>query len=309
VKQLFIIPFFILLAAICSCKKDNPVAAKVSPGGDDSSTVYYQLNTLGLHQPRSGEYFILWTKTSPDTTWEVIAPLKIIYTSPEDSTMMVGKFLLNRSLDSIRDVLVTVEQSNTPQKPGLVLCKENFRNLDSSKKLLTFSLESKSVLGDFYPLLGNIVFTSKSSDPLAYTHEFYLMNFSVSDYKPSLQSLPATPQGWEYGLWVADTNFTPHEYFFYGLFSTPTGHDSDSTNDFFSFPGGSKPQQMNMPSGNIIVTLEPLLYGDQLKYHGPSPFTLLQFNRIRDIQKDSNYQMTNVSEHGVPSGSITFRRY
>ncbi len=307
-KLLLIILCIFFLFAAQSCQKDNPVTAK-PPIAIDSSTVNYQVTALGIHALRANEFYVLWLKIAPDTNWKMIAPLAIIYTDSKDSATMVGKFTFTKSLDSLQDALITLEQTANPMFPGMQLAVAGTHFLDTTKKYLTIALDSKPVLGDFSSLQGGLVFTSTSSDSLAYNHEFYLMNLQGVNKTPSIQSLPLPPQGWEYGLWATDNNFTPHENFFYGLFSTPIGHDSDSTNDFYPFPGGWKPQQMNLPTGNIIVTLEPLFYGDQLKYKGASPFTLLQFNRIRFIDKDKNYPMTNVSGRGIPSGVITFRKY
>jgi hypothetical protein len=180
---------------------------------------------------------------------------------------------------------------------------------DSSKKRIIANFDSKNILGDSSSLQGGLVFTSTSSDTLAYKHEFYLMSYRSSSYNPSILSLPIPPSGWKYGLWAVDSNFTPHQSFLYGLFSSPIGHDNDSINDFFPYPGGSKPQRMDMPSGSIIVTLEPEFYGDQLKFIGCSPFTLLRFDRMKYTQKNVNYPMRNMASEGIPGGWIVLNKY
>ena len=295
--------------AVEGCKKDNPVSTtdttkKPLP---DSNTIYFVINELGMRSLRAGEHYQLWLKIAPDTSWKSIKQLIISYTSPEDTAVMVGSLSNSKALDSINSALISIEQTNTSATPTFPLLEaHNF--IFDHKKLLIASMDHSSALGDYSGLQGSLVFTSKSIDSLAYTHEFYLMNLAGGMQTASLLSLKPPPEGWRYGIWAEDTNFSPHEYFFYGLFSTPIGHDSDSSKDFYPFPGGWKPQQMNIPSGSIIVTLEPLLYGDSLKYKGPSPFTLLNFNRIRFIEKNKNYPMTNVSSHGLPSGTIIFRK-
>ncbi len=309
--KIFALIFFLcIFFSAEGCKKDNPVSSQKSPPPYDSTTVYYLARIFGVQPLRSYEFYVLWTKILPDTSWQMIAPLTVSSSNADGSVVMVGKFSSKEPLDSLKDVLMTLEQTPAPLIPGLPIVHGGIFYLDSAKKQVTTSLDSKSTLGDFSALNGGLVFTSPLSDSLAYTHEFYLMNLLGLKQSPSLLSLNIPPQGWKYGLWAIDLQFTPHEYFFYGLFSTPEGHDSDSANDHYPYPGGWKPQQMNMPSGSIIVTLEPIFYGDSLKFKGPSSFTLLQFNRIQFIEKDKNYPMENVSLLGVPrSGTITFNKY
>jgi len=227
-----------------------------------------------------------------------------------DSTVVVGKFLLNISPDSITDALVTLQPPNHPNliMDYPILEAHNFI-YDAPTKTTISSFVSKNILGDYSALQGGLVFTSKMTDSLAYTHEFYLMNYTDSSQTASLISLNPPPKGWNYALWAIDSAFTPHQNFLYGLFSSGSGHDSDSVNDYYPFPGGWKQQQMNIGSGSIIVTLEPQFYGDSLKFKSPSPFTLLSFNRIHLIEKNKNYPMVNVSAQGIPNGEIIFYKY
>jgi hypothetical protein len=77
--------------------------------------------------------------------------------------------------------------------------------------------------------------------------------------------------------------------------------------DFYPYPGGAKVQSMNVPSGNIVVTLEPEFYGDSLRFNGSSPFWLLKFDRIGNLVRNKPYEMTNVSENYIPQASVSFR--
>jgi len=306
VKVLYFLFFYTIFFAVTGCKISN-TASSEPPPADSTSTINFQVSQLGMRNLRIGEYYFMWIKVANDTVWKQAKQLSISYISSSDTAVIVGT-LKNVKVDSISGVLITIERTSNPLTPGLPLLQAYDFNFDLINKVTTAILDHSSILGDYSSLQGSLVFTSKSSDSLAYTHEFYLMNVLGSIQSASLTSLTTPSAGWKYGLWVEDTNFTPHEYFFYGLFFKATGHDSDSTNDFYPFPGGWKIQQMNMPSGSIIVTLEPQFYGDSLKYVGPSPFTLLSFNRTRFIEKNKNYPMTNLSAFGVPSGTITFRR-
>lgn len=305
-KKRYFILFYAIFFIVNGCKKDNPASTDIPPS-DSSGTVNFVVSELGMRNLRAGEYYFMWVKTSPDSGWKIKKQLLITYTSPEDTAIMVGT-IKNISIENIYGVLVTIERTSNPATPGFSFLQANDFEVDPIKRTSRAALNHSQTLGDYSALQGSLVFTSKSSDSLSYTHEFYLMNYAGGIQTPSLMSLTAPPTGWDYGLWAEDTNFTPHEYFFYGFFSKSIGHDSDSSKDSYFFPGGWKPQQMNMPGGSIIVTLEPQLYGDSLKFKGPSPFTVLSFNRIRFIDKDHNYPMNNVSANGLPSGAIIFRK-
>lgn len=303
VKIRLLILILCILSVLQSCT-DNP--ASTQPPAD-STLVYVGVNTHGMQRLRSGEYYVLWVKIAPDTAWARVSALVGYYIHNNGDTIN-RTFSSPLPLDSIKGALITLERDSTPAKPGIPLLQSLTLTIDSTKKKLAGTFDSKQFLGDYSALEGGLVFTSTLPDSSAYTHEFYLMNLLGTSHIPSLLSLNAPPPGWDYGLWAADTNFTPHEFFFYGLFSSPNGHDNDSANDFYPFPGGWKPQRMDMPGGSIMVTLEPRFYGDSLKYKGPSSFTLLNFDRIRFIEKDKNYPMTNVSGDGIPSGNILFHR-
>ena len=305
VKTRYFLYFYCIFFAATGCNNDNPASTDTLP--KNGTTINFVINEFGMHNLRTGEFYFLWLKIAPDTIWKAEQPLTIKYSS--NLAVMVGTLTGNITIDSINNVLVTIEQKKDPLIPGTPILQSRDFYFDSVHKTSSAFLDHSKLFADYSALQGSLVFTSKSSDSLAYTHEFYLMNLQGATQTASLTSLPTPPTGWKYGLWAEDTSFTPHQYFFYGLFSTPTGHDSDSTNDYYPFPGGWKIQQMNMPRGSIIVTLEPLSYGDSLKYIGPSPFTLLTFNRMRFIDKNKNYLMTNISGATIPAGSITFQKF
>jgi hypothetical protein len=291
------------------CNSMNNNTPTTPPVVDDSATVYYQVSFFGFHPLRDSEFYILWLKIAPDSVLRMASVLQINPASPIDSAIMFGKFEMVNPLDSIEEALITLEKTSTPQTAGLPIARSGKFNADSSGKHLSSVMDASQFLGDYTALSGSLVFTSTLPDTLAYTHEFYLMNEQGVKQSSSLLSLSLPPAGWKYGLWAEDLHFTPNEFFFYGLFSSPEGHDSDSTNDHYPYPGGWKPQAMNVPSGSIIVTLEPLFYGDNLKLKGASPFTLLQFNRIRYIERDHNYPMSNISHGNIPlGGTIAFRK-
>ncbi|MFI5264331.1 MAG: hypothetical protein ACHQM6_07440 [Candidatus Kapaibacterium sp.] len=303
-------PLFVLYICltVSGCTKNYSTESTTVPPPQTLDSMSYQFNAFGIQSMRTGEFMALWVKITPDTAWRFVSILTLRYRYPDDSVLLVGKFYNNKPIDSLKDVIITLEQTTKPQTPGLLLAHARVFLLDSAKTHMSISLDARPVLGDFSLLQGSLVFTSPLPDTTAYTHELYLMNFQGSQQTPSLLSLNQLPAGWKYGVWAVDTNFTPHESFFYGLFTSPQGHDNDSANDHYPYPGGWKPQRMDVAGGSIIVTLEPEFYGDSLKFKAPSPFILLEFKRIRNILKNNNYPMKNVSVNTIPSGIITFRK-
>ncbi|MDP4220471.1 MAG: hypothetical protein Q8916_03585 [Bacteroidota bacterium] len=303
-KIFFVIPVLLLFVLAIGCKDSSSGPAESS---HDSTLLTFVINAKGVHDPRQGEKYVLWLRFAQDSVWQPMKQLTIRSTSAEDTATLVGSFEGPQPVDSITGILVCFQPANTDATLQFPLLEAHDLIYNTGTKSLFATLDHAIHIGDYSALAGSLVFTSTSTDTLAYIHEYYLMNLSGTAQSPSLSSLKVPPEGWMYGLWATDSSFTPHQNFFYGLFSNPSGHDSDSLRDFYPYPGGWKPQAMNVPSGNIIVTLEPLCYGDSLKYKGPSPFTLLEFKRIRYIDKDRNYPMTNVSSDGLPSGWISFR--
>ncbi|MEI8134128.1 MAG: hypothetical protein WCH46_03490 [bacterium] len=299
--------FFIGLFLLTSCKKDQPT----DPNKDsDKIGLRFTLTASGLRYLRIGEHYVLWAKARSDTSWTRISQLDTLGFNSQNEAVAVGLFDSKLSLDSITDALLTIQppNSSTPSFDFPIAEAHHFI-YDSAVLRSTASLTSVALLGDYTATQGNVVYTSTRSDSLAYTHEFYLMNYSVGSQTQSVVSLPLPPKGWQYGLWVQDSNFVPHQKFFYGLFSKAIGHDSDSTNDAYSFPGGWKAPNLASASGSIIVTLEPNFYGDSLKFNSPSPFTILSLNRTKFLEKNKSYRMENVAGQGLPNGTLIFRKY
>ncbi len=291
----FIAILFISLSALvfASCKETTTEPASSTYNADIS------LTTSHLRPPRIGESYVLWLRSGIDSPWVNTSIIKVTYISVADTSAFLFHNLTSR-IDSISDAMITIENTPTATTPGLVLMSGK---LSGDSTIKTSNL-SASPLGDFSGLGGSLVFTTQLSDTTAYKHEFYLSSYDGATFRSSLSQLPLAPTGWKYGLWAVDSNFTPDQLIFYGLFSDSVGHDSDSANDNLPFPGGDKLQPMNIPTGSIIVSLEPDFYGNDVKLKGPSPFPLLSFQRSKYIQRNVNYPMTNVSGTGIPSAII-----
>jgi hypothetical protein len=298
---------FVLLALLAvGCSEDPPVVPPV----DTEATVNYRIVARNIIPLRTGEYYSLWVKEAPDSAYRFISDTILHVYYPFDSSLYYGKFDVKYSIDSLKEVLLTIERTKKPTTPGVVVLRGTVeKRFDSvlGKDSIYSVLENISFDSMLYTS-GMLTFTSKSPDPEAYTKEFYFLRFAGPTFVPSIESLPLPPTGWNYATWTYDNDFFPAHQFLYGLFNTATGHDSDSANDAYEFPGGAKSQPQDVGTGLIIVTLEPQLYGDSLRYAGPSPIRILQFERRRVIIPDQAYTMDNAAIYSLPTMSISFKK-
>ncbi len=290
----------------CSSSGTNP---NNPTGSNDSLLSDVTISAYRLKPLRIGENYFLWFKYAHDSAWRKISVLSVKSVNTDDSVIVLIHPKLSRQVDSLQEILISLEQTSTPEQPGLTLWQETVSIV--AAKTASAVLDP-SPLGNFSPLSSSLVFTSASSDSTRYKKEFYLTTFDAGKYNSSLSALPVPPTGWKYGLWSVDSNFTPIQSSFYGLFTSAAGNDSytynDTLKDNLPYPGGAALAPMDRPSGSIIVTLEPDWYGNDVRKHGPSPFSLLHFDRFQFIQPNVNYPMTNVSKYGIPSGRITIRQ-
>lgn len=291
---------------VVGCSEDPPDEPKPDP----ETQVAYRIVGHNIYPLRAGEYYSLWVKEAPDSSFRFIQDSILHVYYPFDSSQYFGKFDVKYSIDSLREVLLTIERTKTPITPGLVVLHgvvEREYN-DVMKGDSIYSVLKNASFDSMLNTSGMLTFASPSSDSLAYTKEFYFMRPAGPAYAPSIQSLPYPPTGWRYATWVYDTDFFPPHQFFYGYFDTSLGHDSDSANDSYAFPGGAKSQPQNVASGLIMATLEPMFYGDSIRLVGPSPFRILQYERSRFIVPDNAYQMQSEGQYSLPTMSISFKR-
>lgn len=304
-KQL--LALFLLSLVAIGCSEDPPVEPPIDSSG---TTVNYRIVARNIIPLRAGEYYSLWVKESPDSTYRFISDSVLHIYYPFDSSQYYGKFNAQYSIDSLKEVLLTIERTKKPTIPGLVVLRGTVeRQFNSSLgKDSIYSVLGNTSFDSMLNTSGMLTFTSKSPDPDAYTKEFYFLRFAGPAFVPSIESLPLPPTGWNYATWVYDNDFFPAHQFLYGLFNTARGHDSDSANDAYEFPGGAKPQPQDVGTGLIMVTLEPQFYGDSLRYAGPSPFRILQFERRRFIVPDQPYTLDNAARYSLPTMSISFKK-
>jgi len=117
VKHLFGFIFLALVAVGCS--EDPPVVEQ--PPVDTSSTVSYRIVARNIIPLRAGEYYSLWVKEAPDSAFRFISESVLHVYYPFDSSQYFGKFDVKYSIDSLKEVLLTIERTKTPTIPGLVV--------------------------------------------------------------------------------------------------------------------------------------------------------------------------------------------
>ena len=289
---------------IAGCSSSNEPAQKVDTKKDTIPTYELRIIAHHLRPLRNPEGYVLWLKYDGDDNWYRVKE-RSYYFRPDDSTSVLYDTTYASRSNELSEALVSIEKDTAQITTPSLQLWHGFFSGDSALK--TASLDP-SPLGNFAALDGSLVFTTQSADTTAFVKEFYLAKSDSSKYSTSLQSLPVPASGWKYAIWAVDSNFTPPQYIYYGQFVLPTGHDSDSSKDALAFPGGFNNAPMNIGSGSIIVTLEPDWYGNAVRFKGPSPFSLLVFDRTRFLLRNHNYPMTNVSDITVPGGYILMKR-
>jgi len=248
----------------------------------------------------SGQY-VLWIRGPGDSALRLTKRLDF-WTRPGGQMVFSGSILVGKP-DSLAEVLVSIERMQTPSLPSNRLIQGTY-----DRSQAAYILTTDSTVGDFSAARGSVLFTTASSDTNRARSEFYMMQLIGGTLTASLNNLPILPAGWHYGLWVLDSNFIPMHRFFYGLFSSAVGHDSDSSHDAFAFPGGYNPASLADPAGRIEVTLEPDVAIRNGKPVAPSPITLLYLQLQRFITLNQTIDLTNVWASSAPRGTLKFIR-
>lgn len=292
-----LLAFCILISAGC----DSGMGPYPPTTDSTKYTVDFTFSVWNLRRLRDGEFYSLWIKHRPDTAWRLLSDTSFNRFPSQDSFVIFGRNKSAPHPDSIYEAMITIELTKHPQQPSDIVLLKGSVTRDTGYLTMNH-------LGDFSKASGGLTFTSQSPDTSAFRKEFYLLRFAGPAIAPALANFPVLPAGWRYGLWAVDYEFFPYHEFLYGLFDTPSGHDNDSAGDAYAYPGGAKKQPMDVKSGQIIVTLEPPLYGDSLRYHGAELLHILQFNRTSNIEPDRFYPMANVASEWLPSGRIVFTK-
>ncbi|MBS1902288.1 MAG: hypothetical protein JSS75_01125 [Bacteroidetes bacterium] len=283
-------------------KSSDSTSSNGTTGGQKHGQGVF-LNATHLHAPRSGEHYVLWFKYNGDTGWRSVDTISFSYYLLGDQMTNTSILDSSRTLGDLSEAVISLERT-IGTEPTTIVLRGTFSGTDTMRASL-----DASAIGDFSGMAANLVFTSTLPDPTAYTKEFYLTSYDGAKYLPSLSALPALTSPWKYGLWAVDSNYSPDQLIYYGMFTQASGHDSYPVGDNLAFPGGDGRHAMNVPTGSIIVTLEPDLYGNDVGKLGPTQMTLLRFDRTRKIVRDSNFVMSNVSATTMPTVNIRVFNY
>ncbi len=144
----------------------------------------------------------------------------------------------------------------------------------------TLLIDNEDAIGySFSNLTGKATFTSANKDT---SSQLYLMDAtSPTSRLPGISDTPPLTNKWAYALWAVDTVSGAPFYIYYGTFSSPSGFDSDSTNNEAHFPGGRYPNGAGIRKydlrktgkASVLVTVEPNFVG--VTPTTPSPIVLL----------------------------------
>jgi hypothetical protein len=271
-----------------------------------SSTVVPQPgNSYTLHvanlQPldSTGSQYVLWVQFHGSSTWYSTAlghPQMV-----GDSLDFSGSITLPQSHDSIAEAYVSMEPSVIPASPSSILIAGAFNGSSSSAVLTTANAGG---VGNFSQAQATATFTTKSSNTILAENEFFLMRFVNGVPEPSCTNLPNAPKGWNYGLWVIDTNFYPPHRFFYGSFTNPDSSDTDPTSSDYPFPGGFNSAPLNDPGAQLEVTLEPSIAVAGNDPKGPSPVVILSGQLFSYLNLNDTLALQNSWQSSAPSGRL-----
>lgn len=295
------------LGLVGGCKN----TATTEPGFTEDSLRYtVALFTHHLYPLSSGRHYELWFKFDKESNWKDIGPVSVMRLYAQDSSIIGASFKSGLGQSKPSEVLISVETDTTSgmvpleRQPSAKLLWGSVNAGDTSGSTAMTGVNGIGIYGK--NISGKAIFTTTSSDTSQAKHEFYLAKKQGSDLVASLQNLPTTSPEWRYALWVIDSNFYPVHRFFFGTFTNGNGHDSDSANDHYPFPGGYTGAAINSAGNQILVTLEPTFDLVHLQKFGPSPFTVLKTRLMQFISYNQENDLTNVTSTGIPSATLTY---
>lgn len=280
----------ILLLCFTGC----PSTVVPQPG--DSYTLH--VANLPSLDSTSSQY-VLWVQFSGSSTW-YSAALGAGQTIG-DSMEFSGSITLPQSPNSIAEAYVSMEPSSIPASPLSILIAGAFNGSSGSGVLTTTNTGG---VGNFSQAQATATFTTKSSNTTLAENEFFLMRFVNGVPEPSCTNLPDAPKGWNYGLWVVDTNFYPQHRFFYGAFTNQDSSDTHPTSTDYPFPGGFYIAPLNDPGAQLEVTLEPSLAVAGNDPKGSSPLVILSGQLFSYLNLNDTLALQNSWQASAPSGRL-----
>jgi hypothetical protein len=294
----------LLLLLLVGCRHDTPVQTTPPPTthtGEITYTVYAQ----DLRAPRANETYLLWIR--PTGTTDLIKLAELVVDKYKlhgpDSLVLTGKTNLKDSLLPYDEALISLEPDTSVTKPGSVLM------LGAANGAGIFDMDpaTEGAVADLRFTTASATFGTRSADTTRSHHEFYLADLSGSTPISTLANLPNIGFGWHYAIWVTDSFYSPLHLFYYGAFLHPNGHDSDSTNDSFAFPGGFEPPSLDNTHAKIEITVEPDFHLANVKALGPSPFPILEGAIPINVYSRLVVSLTNVVSRGLPKARLILK--
>jgi hypothetical protein len=289
---------FLLVAAGCS---DSIPPVTPPPVTTVVPTYHYQFLAEHIHFLGDSGKYIAWFRYLGDSTYAQHVALLAFFYGPPDSMKFEQDVKLAKSIDSLSEILVSLEPDTAVTSPSAPLMKGGWQS--GSAFLSTVPL-----FGDLTTSSATVTFATRSADTSRAQHEFYLMNLNGSDPVPSTINLPIAPASWHYSLWVTDSNYEPKHIFYYGSFRNPAGPDSDTSAGEYPYPGGYQPPLLSDPGAEILLSLTP----DWRLAHGRPqalvPLNVLQLRLKRFLHYREAIPMTNVANSGLPHGFFLLKK-
>jgi len=274
-----------------------------NPPETTSKGIAYVIDAQDLRALRSNETYVFWLHRIGDTNVIKVSELVVdkYKLHGPDSLQLSGTIALSDTLTNFDEAMISVERDTTAKSPGSIL----LRGKAIGAGVFDLDASVQGAVADLRFTSGSATFVTASSDTTRVFHEFYLMNLTQANPTASLSNLPNLGFGWHYSVWVTDSSFSPYHLFWYGAFQHPAGHDSDSTNDTFPFPGGFEPPSLLNSRGKIEVTVEPDFQLVGLRPKGPSTFPILEAAVPPKIYMREVVPLTNVVLRGLPAARLT----
>ncbi len=311
--------FALVALLFAGCKTETPTQVAVNQG------VTVSINNLPPN--RAGETYAFWLefpKTSigskQNSPQHGATVNKLVSTFTVDAS---GKILgfdttnlharLGHSLAIAEHCVISIERigaivDTVPAAPFLVGEISGTATQGNS----TLTIDNEDAIGyTFSDLSGKATFLSAVKDS---SSQMYLMDATnPASRLPGISDIPPLAPEWAYALWAVDTVSGAPLYIYYGTFTSPSGFDSDSTNNDAPFPGGKYPSTKGVRKydlrktgkASVLVTIEPTFGG--VTPTTPSPIVLLNGPVPTTTAYYSPIPLPNVTSL-LPKATVTLSR-
>lgn len=300
--------FIIVLIASAMLASAMFVACTNDPAPPDTEPVVkgsasYTMYAHNLRPVREGESVHLWGKYKGDTSWTWMFRMVLPRNYGDDSSRLSGRYKFIQPIDDLEKLMVSIELVDSPSAPTAKLIAGALIG-----DVAQLRPENADGVGDYSAITASVIFTSRDEDSLRYLQEFYFARRENGALVPSINELPALPQGWKYAIWMSDSNFFPEHKFFYGYLESPDLPDSRNTKDTYPLPGGFEGPMLAREGGTLMVTLEPPTMQASLSKTGPSPYTIMFTALPKKLAPEQTLPMINTDSTGLPVIKFVLKR-